>query len=893
MSTSPLNLTAEASSSATPLGLFIQPACLQHKYIRHSTSSHIFERPERLRAVLLGVAAAVARLEANEPKETAGPSGSSGYITPSNSAADDLSGLLSSLSIGSSSSKSATTRYLHIIPPPPLPQTPGSILLHHPAVQLAHAPTPEAPFPYLGAGATSSSGSKGDIPTSDYLKNLVKWASEAVEKIKETGCEIPGDLGLNPGDLYLGPGSIIAIEGAIQSVCQAVDLVSRSRSSPPTPPRQETKAEPSTPPTQTSTHNQAYFAPSTSAQSLPSAALPQFSKAFCAIRPPGHHCGEDLPSGFCYVNNVVVGAMHGYLQHDIDRAIIIDFDLHHGNGTQSLVMPLNAASYAEDLQVKAGKPMMMTSRNGSRRRGWKGFYGSVHDIYSYPCEDGDLDLIKDASISLAAHGQYIENIHLQPYEDEADFYARIYPLYLALLEKARVFMQQTEADPSRTIVLISAGFDACEHEHQGMQRHDRRVPTSFFSRYTKDIVAFADKYTEGKVVSVLEGGYSDRALTSAAMGHIIGMTGDLPEGCDDWWTEAELVHLEKATKKRRTGKLAPFPNELSSQSHLQRTHTLLGHFEGTGNPESAAPSVASTPQTATVSRMTLRDRRKPDETASADITPPARKPAQGRSKLSTNSNTVTPTRTKASTSHNTPTQPPANKATIKATTPSAKMLSKLKLENDDIPPPLPTSRSEGVLGSGNEQELEGNDELDAAMRRLAGVSLGEGNTGNSRIGPAAVEAPLATTTKSESQADSTAPFATSVQAEPSSTRSVLPDTMPSQPSNTVPKIILRIPRPNASRTPSFEPTQPIMPKQQLQSSTSTNLSANTNTNTIPVYPDLPQLPELVSTGGTGSFVTDEQQRLAYREGSTSTEGGSGSEYVSAQSGNESIKGERP
>lgn len=95
---------------------------------------------------------------------------------------------------------------------------------------------------------------------------------------------------------------------------------------------------------------------------------------------------------------MVIGALHGishplnilmsqtdrvlgYLQHDIDRAIIIDFDLHHGNGTQALVMPLNAASYADDIQVKAGKPPII-GQGGRRRRGWKGFYGSVHDIVS-------------------------------------------------------------------------------------------------------------------------------------------------------------------------------------------------------------------------------------------------------------------------------------------------------------------------------------------------------------------------------------------------------------------------------------------------------------------------------------------------------------------------------
>jgi hypothetical protein len=88
------------------------------------------------------------------------------------------------------------------------------------------------------------------------------------------------------------------------------------------------------------------------------------------------------------------------------------------------------------------------------------------------------------------------------------------------------------------LTMSSAGFDACEHEHQAMQRHDRRVPVSFFSRYTRDIAAFADTHCRGRVVSVLEGGYSDRALTSAAMGHVVGMLGQ--EGKGEWWDNENI-----------------------------------------------------------------------------------------------------------------------------------------------------------------------------------------------------------------------------------------------------------------------------------------------------------------------------------------------------------------
>jgi hypothetical protein len=67
------------------------------------------------------------------------------------------------------------------------------------------------------------------------------------------------------------------------------------------------------------------------------------------------------------------------------------------------------------------------------------------------------------------------------------------------------------------------------------------IQTSFFSRYTKDIVSFANQNTGGKIVSVLEGGYSDRALTSAAMGHVIGMLNEKGKG--EWWSEPELINV--------------------------------------------------------------------------------------------------------------------------------------------------------------------------------------------------------------------------------------------------------------------------------------------------------------------------------------------------------------
>lgn len=181
-------------ASSTELGVYFQPACLQHKYIRHADSSHIFERPERLRAVMVGVAAAVARCEA---ADTAAASfatrvrqqdvvsrGALGHETPPvASAQDDLSSLLDSLSLQTPAKGRLPfepTTVLNVVPPPSLPPVSGNILLHSAAVNLSHSTPPAAPFEPL-ASATSSSA---DIPQSSYLRNLVKWAAEAPDRIK-------------------------------------------------------------------------------------------------------------------------------------------------------------------------------------------------------------------------------------------------------------------------------------------------------------------------------------------------------------------------------------------------------------------------------------------------------------------------------------------------------------------------------------------------------------------------------------------------------------------------------------------------------------------------------------------------------------------------------------
>ena len=79
-------------------------------------------------------------------------------------------------------------------------------------------------------------------------------------------------------------------------------------------------------------------------------------------------------------------------------------------------------------------------------------------------------------------------------------------------------------------------MDACEHEYESMSRHNRKVPASFYHRLARDACVLSDKYANGRVISVLEGGYSDRALTSGAMAHLTGLVDVPPESkIDEGW----------------------------------------------------------------------------------------------------------------------------------------------------------------------------------------------------------------------------------------------------------------------------------------------------------------------------------------------------------------------
>ncbi|KAI9662913.1 MAG: hypothetical protein M1821_007960 [Bathelium mastoideum] len=290
---------------------------------------------------------------------------------------------------------------------------------------------------------------------------------------------------LHEGDLYLSSESLDAFQGALGGVCDGIDAIFQNTARGRGP-----------------------------------------SKAFVCIRPPGHHCSSDLPSGFCWLNNVHVGIEYAAQNYGLTHAVILDFDLHHGDGSQSITWARNSKIAKLPKNTAAAKRLAI------------GYY-SLHDINSFPCEWGEDEKVQSASLCIDnAHNQSVWNVHLEPWKTETEFWELYETKYSVLFQKARNFLRfhaerlrtsSGNASP-RAAIFLSAGFDASLWEGQGMQRHKVNVPTDFFARFTKDAVKLANEDTglgvDGRVISVLEGGYSDKALISGVMGHLSGLVNE-------------------------------------------------------------------------------------------------------------------------------------------------------------------------------------------------------------------------------------------------------------------------------------------------------------------------------------------------------------------------------
>ncbi|HAA92285.1 MAG TPA: acetoin utilization protein, partial [Rhodospirillaceae bacterium] len=189
--------------------------------------------------------------------------------------------------------------------------------------------------------------------------------------------------------------------------------------------------------------------------------------AFCAVRPPGHHAEPAIAMGFCLFNNVAVGAEQARVEHGLKRAAAIDFDVHHGNGTQAMFW--NEA----DL-----------------------FYGSTHQFPLYPGTGKESDIGVDGNIV---------NAPLPPYAGSEEFHTA---METTILPALRAFAPE--------ILFISAGFDAHADDPLAMLN----LTEDDFRWATTELCKVADEFCGGRVVSTLEGGYNLEALARSTAAHL-------------------------------------------------------------------------------------------------------------------------------------------------------------------------------------------------------------------------------------------------------------------------------------------------------------------------------------------------------------------------------------
>ncbi len=194
--------------------------------------------------------------------------------------------------------------------------------------------------------------------------------------------------------------------------------------------------------------------------------------AFCAIRPPGHHAETNKAMGFCYFNNVAIAARYLQKQHGIKRVGIIDFDVHHGNGTQHI--------FEGDSTV---------------------YYYSIHEhpSFAYPGTGREFENGKDFGYG------FTKNSPVLPGQGDEEYKNQIEKDLLPAFK---------EFNPE--VILVSAGFDA----HTDDDMSDMRLSTAGFSWIMKKLMALAEQTSKGRIISVLEGGYSLKRLPELAANHV-------------------------------------------------------------------------------------------------------------------------------------------------------------------------------------------------------------------------------------------------------------------------------------------------------------------------------------------------------------------------------------
>ncbi len=190
----------------------------------------------------------------------------------------------------------------------------------------------------------------------------------------------------------------------------------------------------------------------------------QVENAFCNVRPPGHHATRDEAMGFCFFNNVAVGAAHALALHGLTRIAILDFDVHHGNGTEAI--------FKDEARV------MLCST-------------FQHPFYPYSGANSSNDHIINTPLAAGTTGQALR--------------ATVLENWIPALERFKPEM-----------IYISAGFDA----HRDDEMANLNWVEADYAWVTEQIMTIAERYAQKRIVSVLEGGYELDSLAGSVAAHV-------------------------------------------------------------------------------------------------------------------------------------------------------------------------------------------------------------------------------------------------------------------------------------------------------------------------------------------------------------------------------------
>ena len=191
-------------------------------------------------------------------------------------------------------------------------------------------------------------------------------------------------------------------------------------------------------------------------------------RAFCAVRPPGHHATRDEAMGFCFFNNVAVAARHALDVHGLSRVAIVDFDVHHGNGTEDII---------------AGDERVLMC--------------GVFEIGLYPFNSDEARSLRDAPNMV--------NVGLPKRSGSEAFRAAVNDHWLPALEAFRP-----------ELIVVSAGFDAHRDDDMG----NLGLVDADYEWVTRQLMRVAERHSRGRVVSCLEGGYVLAPLARCVATHV-------------------------------------------------------------------------------------------------------------------------------------------------------------------------------------------------------------------------------------------------------------------------------------------------------------------------------------------------------------------------------------